>query len=265
MYDAGTGLTVTFADYMSDLAGTFVGHPQAPITFDPVGAATRIYFSPTEDTIRRMTGIGITEERVAEYSALYRAEESKWEQAREVAKAVAVPQPVFVSRDPELRETYERTRKIFTDADETEDSRREKIRVLQQEVGQEKMTLLLRYVPIVDLEDGTVGTFDDYMRDEASSYNSEAGSPLEQDPVGAGMRILFDPSADTIAQMTGISLSGEERRETSQEYEQEQDYVGKAVNQVVADTLSQFRWGEVHQATEDTDSGIFSIWDDNQR
>ena len=46
VYDAGTGQTVTFTGYMADLAGTFVGHPQAPITFDPTGAATQIYFSP---------------------------------------------------------------------------------------------------------------------------------------------------------------------------------------------------------------------------
>ena len=30
VYDAGTGQTVTFTGYMADLAGTFVGHPQAP-------------------------------------------------------------------------------------------------------------------------------------------------------------------------------------------------------------------------------------------
>ena len=91
---------MTFADYMSDLAGTFVGHPQAPITFDPVGAATQIYFSPTEDTVRRMTGIGITNERVAEHSAQYRVEKAEREQVREGAPAVEAPPPAFVSRDP---------------------------------------------------------------------------------------------------------------------------------------------------------------------
>ena len=263
VYDTETGLTVAFADYMADLAGTFVGHPQGPITFDPVGAATRIYFSPTEETIRRMTGIGITEDRVAEYSFAYRAEESEREQAREVAIAVEAPPPAFVSRDPELRETYERARTILTNGNETNDSRREKMRILQQEVGHEKITLLMRYLPIVDLENGTVETFDNYVRNVASSYDAGTGSPLEQDPVGAGMRLFFDPSPDTIAAMTGIGLSEYERSENSQQYEQEQDYVGEAINQIVGDTLSRFNWGEVHQATEDSDSGIVSIWGDN--
>ena len=265
VYDAATGRTVTFADYMSDLAGTLVGHPQAPITFDPVGAATQIYFSPTEDTVRRMTGIGITDERVAEYSAQYRGEKAEPEQVREGAPAVEAPPPAFVSRDPELNAAYKRARKIYTDDNETEASRQEKIRVLQEEIGHEKMSLVLRYVPIVDLEKGTVRTFDDYIRDVASSYDSGAGSPLERDPVGAGIRLLFDPSPDTVAAMTGIGLSGKERHATSERYEQEQVDVENVINRIVADTFSQFNWGEVHQATEDADSGIISIWGRNRR
>lgn len=265
VYDAATGRTVTFADYMSDLAGTFVGHPQAPITFDPVGAATQIYFSPTEDTVRRMTGIGITDERVAEHSAQYRAEKAEREQVREGAPAVEAPPPAFVSRDPELNAAYKRARKIYTDDNETEASRREKIRVLQEEVGHEKMSLVLRYVPIIDLEKGTVRTFDDYIRGVASSYDSGAGSPLERDPVGAGMRLLFDPSPDTFAAMTGIGLSGEERHAISERYEQERVDEGNVINRIVADTFSQFNWGEVHQATEDANSGIISIWGSKRR
>ena len=265
VYDAATGRTVTFADYMSDLAGTFVGHPQAPITFDPVGAATQIYFSPTEDTVRRMTGIGITDERVAEHSAQYRAEKAEREQVREGAPAAEAPPPAFVSRDPELNAAYKRARKIYTDDNETEASRREKIRVLQEEVGHEKMSLVLRYVPIIDLEKGTVRTFDDYIRGVASSYDSGAGSPLERDPVGAGMRLLFDPSPDTFAAMTGIGLSGEERHAISERYEQERVDEGNVINRIVADTFSQFNWGEVHQATEDANSGIISIWGSKRR
>ena len=257
VYDAATGRTVTFAEYMADLAGTFVGHPNAPITFDPVGAATRIYFSPTEDTVRRMTGIGITEKRVAEYANLYRGEERERQQTREVAKA---PPPAFVSRDPELKESYERAREIFTNPNETQQSRREKIRVMQQDVGLETMTLLLRYVPIIDLERGTVQTFDDYARSLVESYDSGSGSPIARDPVGAGMSLLFDPSPDNIAAMTGIGLSGDERREVSERYEREQVDVFKEANRIVADTASQFDWEEVHQdvkkATDDLERDI---------
>ena len=269
VYDAGTGQTITFTGYMADLAGTFVGHPQAPITFDPTGAATQIYFSPTEDTVRRMTGIGVTDGRVGEYSAQYRGEGRDTQQAQAVAKAVAAPPPAFVSRDPELNESYERAKKILTNSSETEESRREKIRILQQDVGQETMTLLLRYVPIIDLEKGTVQTFDDYMRDIASSYHSGSDSPIERDPVGAAMSLLFDPSADNIAALTGIGLSGQERREASEKYESEQVDIVKAANQIVADTASQYNWEEVHQdvqkAAEDLDRDINRASEDINR
>ena len=40
--------------------------------FDPLGAAAHIYFSPAEDTSRRMSGIGITDLQIGKYSARYR-------------------------------------------------------------------------------------------------------------------------------------------------------------------------------------------------
>ena len=301
VYDPGTGRTVTFADYMLDLAGTFVGHPQAPITFDPVGGATRIYFSPTEDTVRRMTGIGLADEQVHKYSAMYRGIEVEAEvtngppkvaAGRSTAAGVAtalgqdgntaqvetgsgrqqhsepvdpanVPPPAFISRDPELRTAYNQARGIFTDVNETEESRRRKVQVMQQDLGEEKMTLLLRYMPIIDLENGNVQSFDDYMRDMASSYDSGSGSPMDRDPVGAAMTMFFDPSTDTVAAMTGIGLSGRERQERFEKYEQEQVDIRKAANQLVADTASQFNWEEVHKTAGGAAAGIFSMFGGN--
>ena len=301
VYDPGTGRTVSFADYMRDLAGTFVGHPQAPITFDPVGAATQIYFSPTDDTMRRMTGIGLTEEQVGRYSAMYRGIEVEPEAAEKPSKIAAsrsaatgvagalgqdrntsqvetgsvrqqpsgpddpanVPPPAFISRDPELRAAYNQARGMFTDVNETEESRRQKARVMQQNLGEEKMTLLLRYMPIVDLQSGKVESFDGYMRDMASSYDSGSGSPMDLDPVGAAMTMFFDPSADTVAAMTGIGLSGREREEVFEKYEREQVDLRDTANRIVSDTSSQFNWEEVHRAAGDAASGIFSMFGGN--
>lgn len=301
VYDPGTGRTVSFADYMLDLAGTFVGHPQAPITFDPVGAATEIYFSPTDDTMRRMTGIGLADEQVGRYSAMYRGMEVEPEAAEKPAKVAAsrstatgvagalgqdrntsqvetgsvrqqppgpadpanVPPPAFISRDPELRAAYNQARGMFTDVNETEESRREKARVMQQSLGEEKMTLLLRYMPIVDLQSGKVESFDGYMRDMASSYDSGSGSPMDLDPVGAAMTMFFDPSADTVAAMTGIGLSGRERQEVFEKYEREQVDLRETANRIVSDTSSQFNWDEVHRAAGDAASGIFSMFGGN--
>ena len=258
--DAATGRTVSFDDYMADLAGTFVGHPQAPISFDPVGAATRIYFSPTEDTIRRMAGIGVSEQRVQEYNAEYRGVPDTKARSGgptgEFTKAVAAPPPAFVSRDPELKQSYERAREIFTDPGQTEESRREQIRIMQKDVGQEALTLILRYVPVIDLEKGTVQSFDDYMREEVASYDTGSGSLIERDPVGAGMSLLFDSSMSNIRAVTGVGLSNEERREVAETYQREQVDVGRAVNQIVADTTSQFDWEEVHKAAENLDRDL---------
>ena len=134
--------------------------------------------------------------------------------------------PEFIRRDPELRDTYQRAKHIYTDPNETEESRRQKIRVLQRNVGQEAITLVLRFVPVVDLEEGTVQTFDSHMRDTAESYDSQRGSPMDRDPVGASMKILFDPSPETIKSMTGMgvvnSKSSQQQEEDDDWYEEEQ-------------------------------------------
>ena len=118
-----------------------------------------------------------------------RSEETR-KTTREVQDNNVDDPPAFISRDPELKDTYERARQIYTDPNETEESRRNKIRVLQGNVGQEAVTLVLRYVPVVDLEDGTVQTSDSHMREMAETYDSERGSPIDRDPVGATMKIL---------------------------------------------------------------------------
>ena len=259
VYDAKTGKTVTFADYMEDLAATYIGHPEAPISFDPVGAATQIYFSPTEETIREMTGIGIELARVLESARRYREPQAQ----TEVAAAVEAPAPAFVSRDTRLRSAYDRAKVILTSSQETDNSRRKKLRVLQDEVGQETLTLILRYVPVVGPEKKTVQSFDSYMRELAGSYDSDSDSPLARDPVGATMRIFFDSSPETISAMTGIGLSDSERRQASRRYESEQVDVSTAAREILSEAVTQFDWSEVKKDTAVGISEIFSFFDND--
>ena len=142
--------------------------------------------------------------------------------------------PEFIASNSELNNSYERARAILTNPEETEDSRRSKLRVMQGEVGPDMMSLLLKHVPVVDLESGEVSTFDDYMRGTISSYGHSTGSPMDVDPVGAGMRILFDPSPENIGQMSGIGLSDSERQEVFDRYTTDQARSAEAVQQVIS-------------------------------
>ena len=254
--DPNTGTTVGFAEYMEDLAATYVANPEAPISFDPVGAAMRIYFSPTEETIREMTGIGVGHARVLESRSRYLAVlagESSTQPAQDQA-------PAFVKRDTKLMAAYNRAKTVMTDGSNTDDSRRRELRMLQDEVGQETLTLVLRYVPVVDAETGKVETFDNYMRDLASSYGSGGDAPIDRDPVGATMRIFFDPSPETIQAMTGIGLSGSEQRDASRRYERERADFSSVAREIVSESVSQFAdtWKELK--SEGGGGGGISSW-----
>ena len=146
--------------------------------------------------------------------------------AAQLADNDADQPPAFISNDPELKDTYQRARAIYNDPTETEESRERKIRALQRNSGEEAVTLVLRYVPVIDLEYGTFQTFDSHMREMADSYDPESGSPMDRDPVGAAMKILFDPSPENITEMMGIGTSnssGSSSREEDDDWYEEQE------------------------------------------
>ena len=272
--DPGTGKSVSFSEYMADLASTYIGHPEAPISFDPVGAATRIYFSPTEKVIREMTGIGLELDRILAAAGTYRGALSEVEtlvkaveaiqvisEVEAVVEAASAPPPAFIEKRRDLKDTYVRARTILTDPSESDDSRRQKLRVLQDDVGDEALTLVLRYVPIIDSETDTVQTFDSYMRELAGDYSSASGSPIERDPVGATMRIFFDPSVETIQAMTGFGLSQNEQRDVSRRYERESVDFGAAVKEIAGRAKSEFDWKDFKSSAADLASSIFSFGD----
>ena len=73
-------------------------------------------------------------------------------------------------------------------------------RVQQDNSVQELLTSTMRKVPIYS--DGEVRTLDRHMRDANEGRES---TPVEMDPVGSGMSILFDPSTDNIAEKVGAN------------------------------------------------------------
>ena len=189
--------------------------------------------------------------------------------------------PAFISDDPKLMETYQRARTIYTDPSETEESRQRKIRVLQRNVGAEAVTLVLRYVPVLDLKNGSVQTFDSHMREMAKEYDSERGSPLDRDPVGATMKILFDPSPENIREMTGIGaaldgFSSSEKEEDDpfeeeerRRREQQRSYEAERAREEVRESWEDVKesWEDVGDAVDDaseTLSDIFKSWREDE-
>ena len=168
--------------------------------------------------------------------------------------------PAFIYDDPELRETYQRARTIYTDPSETEVSRQRKIRVLQQNVGAEAVTLVLRYVPVVDLKDGTIQTFDSHMREMAKSYDSERGSPLDRDPVGATMKMLFDPSPETIREMTGIGPALDDSSSNENQYDDRYEEESRRRERQRAYEAEQAR-EELRESWEDVQESLEEVGD----
>lgn len=81
------------------------------------------------------------------------------------------------------------------------------MRVLQNNLGEEVIATIMRYVPVYDDEIRKWTTFDSFINNVTQGYESQPGSPIETDPIGAGLRIFFDPSISTIETMTGIRPS----------------------------------------------------------
>ncbi len=102
-------------------------------------------------------------------------------------------------------EAYQKANSIMQDTSLTDDQKRSKLRIVQNTYGEEIFTTVIRYVPIYDSETGQVMSFDSYMRLFASeSGRSTSSAPIEQDPVGAGLSIFFNPSSENIQKMLGI-------------------------------------------------------------
>jgi len=107
-----------------------------------------------------------------------------------------------------IAEVSERVSRIASSSSYSPREKKEKIRVVQNSVSHEVFTTAIRKLPIAD--NGKFVTFDTYMRKQATSSKSRHSSsrssstPVERDPVGAGMSIFFDSSAGNIKKQLGL-------------------------------------------------------------
>ena len=107
--------------------------------------------------------------------------------------------------DPDKQTAYQQASQIMADTRLSDSDKREKMRVLQNTYGEEVVAWVMRYVPVYSTDDNKFHSFDSYMQDFSEQYgSSQSGSPIEQDPVGAGLKIFFDPSEETITEMLGL-------------------------------------------------------------
>ena len=80
----------------------------------------------------------------------------------------------------------------------SEPEKREAIRVMQRSTPEELFTSAVRSMPV--FADGEIQTFDSVVRQHVSA---KGDAPIMQDPVGAGMSILFNPTTENIADQVG--------------------------------------------------------------
>lgn len=120
-------------------------------------------------------------------------------------EGVSLGIPSQVQRDPRLLGTYEETRAVMVDREISAQERQQALTVLQANAGEEVLAQTLRMMPVYCQEDGRFYTFGAYIQKSIAEQGlAEEGSPMERDPVGASMRIFFDPSPETIREMMGV-------------------------------------------------------------
>jgi hypothetical protein len=113
--------------------------------------------------------------------------------------------PGEIVENPTAYEAYQEASAIMSDPSLSREERTERVRVLQRNYGEETVAWVMRFVPAYDPNTGSIVSFDSYMRSFASEFgDSSVDAPIEQDPVGASLRIFFDPSEETINEMLGL-------------------------------------------------------------
>jgi hypothetical protein len=144
--------------------------------------------------------------------------------------------PKWIKESASADYAYGQAQQIMADPNCSREGKEDRMRVLQSNVGEELLATVVRYVRVYDEGSGTYISFDGYMREMAKDYPCEStDAPISYDPVGATMRIFFDPSTETIAAMTGLGLSPEEVQTARATYEENQRQREEATAAVAAE------------------------------
>ncbi len=113
--------------------------------------------------------------------------------------------PGWLKSDQRAYAAYKQASAIMKNSTLSDNQKADQLRVLQRTYGEELLTTVIRYVPVYDDQTGSFLSFDSYMRRFASQEGySTTAAPIEQDPVGAGMSLFFNPSVENIQRMLGL-------------------------------------------------------------
>jgi hypothetical protein len=172
--------------------------------------------------------------------------------------------PAWIKENPPANDAYMQAKQIMTNPNYSREDKQDRMQVLQRTVGEELLTTVVRYVPVYDEKSGTYISFDVYMRQMAKDYPcNDADAPISYDPVGATMRIFFDPSTETIAAMTGLGLSPEEVKTARAEYEEDQTQREAATVAIEAELKS--AWDQLSKEATDAAQGARTQLDQAQQ
>lgn len=117
--------------------------------------------------------------------------------------------PTKIKSNSDLYKAYKEVEDVMSDKSLSNSEKQKQLRIKQDKYGEEVVSYIIRYVPVYNSDKGGFESFDSMMRGFASDYgDSSTSAPIEKDPVGAGMKIFFDPSPDTITDMLGLSGLG---------------------------------------------------------
>jgi hypothetical protein len=106
----------------------------------------------------------------------------------------------YVNKDK--REIAKEIESVRKNSSYSEYEKKEKIKIIQRNVGEELFASAMRLVPVIIPEKKEIKSFDKYAKDMVK--DSPGSSPFKEDPVGATIKIFFDPSSENIEEMLNL-------------------------------------------------------------
>lgn len=103
-----------------------------------------------------------------------------------------------------VRDAMQTLADIALDPSYSEEEKADEFRITQRNFGEEIVAEAVRLLPIWNPEAGEFKTADTWTREFADEAGLGGSSPLQIDPIGAGVRLFFDPSPGTIRDILGI-------------------------------------------------------------
>lgn len=110
----------------------------------------------------------------------------------------------WLASSEEVAEATNTLRSIAANPSYSQSEKEEQFRVVQRNLGEEVVAQAIRLLPIWEPEQGMFKPAAAWVDEFAAQSGLAGSSPIERDPIGAGVKLFFDPSPDTIRDMMGI-------------------------------------------------------------